>query len=331
MSDFTITIVGTGVIGASLGLSLKQKGDSLRLIGHDKDLTYAKEAAKMGAFDKSDWNLINACESADLIILAIPLSGIRATLEAIAPYLKQNVVITDTCSSKRPVLDWATELLPEHAHFVGGNPVVHATGAGYQNASADLFKGRLYCLTPAPSANEEAVQLLSNLISLLGAEPFFLDAAEHDGLITAIEYLPAALGVALIKTLSHQKSWRELRKLAGGVFERASFGAVGDPDAMSSGWLQNKETLIHWLDQYIAELSQLRALVSAGDESRETLAQRIDKAVVERVNWLKDYQTGDFRDPELASPRVETPGLLQQMVGFGRLRKRSSDSPKDKK
>jgi len=184
MSKFTITVIGTGVIGTSLGLALKQQDDPPYLIGHDKDLTAAKEAAKMGAFDKVEWNLINACEPADLIILAIPLNGVRATLEAVAPYLKQNAVISDTCPSKQAILNWTHQLLPEHIHFVGGNPVVHTAGSGYSKARANLFQGRIYCLTPASSAHEEAVQLLTGLVSLVGAEPFFLDPAEHDGLMT---------------------------------------------------------------------------------------------------------------------------------------------------
>ena len=69
MSNFTVTIVGTGVIGTSMGLALKQQGDSLYVVGHDKELGRGKEAAKMGAFDKVEWNLINACEAANLAYL----------------------------------------------------------------------------------------------------------------------------------------------------------------------------------------------------------------------------------------------------------------------
>ena len=96
MSNFTITIVGAGVIGTSLGLALKQGQDPPRLLVHDKALANANAAVKKGAFDKAEWNLVNACEKADLIFLAIPLDGIRPTLEAIAPYLKENCVISDT-------------------------------------------------------------------------------------------------------------------------------------------------------------------------------------------------------------------------------------------
>jgi prephenate dehydrogenase len=331
MSNFTITVVGTGVIGASIGLALKQHQDAPRLIAHDKVLANAKAAVKMGAFDKAEWNLINACEQADLIILAVPLSGIRPTLESIADYVKQEVVISDTSSSKKATLAWANELLPSHAHFIGGNPIVHPGGAGYEHASADLFRNRLYCLTPSPSANEEAVQLMVGILAMMGAEPFFLDAAEHDGLTTALEALPSLLSIALLQTVSEQHSWRELRKLAGHRFEQVSSGAVGDPDSLKDNFLQNSQTLGHWLDTYILHLRELRNLIVAGEESSEQLAQLLDKAIVTRLNWLADYQKGRFTDPELVSPEVERTGFINQMIGLGAFRKRKDDPPKNKK
>ena len=327
MGEFTITVVGTGVIGTSIGLALKKQKESFRLLAHDKELANARAAAKQGAFDKAEWNLVNACEQADLIVLAIPLNAIRPTLEAIGPYLKQGVVITDTCRNKAAPVTWAKELLPGHAHFVGGDPVVHPAGLGHEYAAADLFQGKLYCLTPASSASEEAIQLMVNFIALLGAEPFFLDAAEHDGLVTSAENLPRLLSVALLKTLSAQNSWREVRKLAGGLFEQASAGAAGDPDGIKDDFLQNQQALLHWLDLYMTHLFKLRELL-ASQTAGEELAQTIDEAVVTRLNWLDDYKQGKFIDPELASGKVENPGLLSQMVGFGGFRKRSSEGSK---
>jgi prephenate dehydrogenase len=327
MGEFTVTVVGTGVIGTSIGLALKKQKESFRLLAHDKELANARAAVKQGAFDKAEWNLVNACEQADLIVLAIPLSGIRPTLEAIGPYLKQGIVITDTCRNKAAPVAWARELLPEHAHFVGGDPVVHPAGLGYDHAAADLFQGKLYCLTPASSASEEAIQLMVNFIALLGAEPFFLDAAEHDGLVTSAENLPRLLSVALLNTLSAQSSWREVRKLAGGLFEQASAGAAGDPDAIKDDFLQNQQALLHWLDLYMTHLLKLRELL-VNQTAGEELAQKIDEAVVTRLNWLDDYKQGKFVDPELASNKVENPGLLSQMVGFGAFRKRSSEGSK---
>jgi prephenate dehydrogenase len=317
MSNFTITIIGTGVIGASMGLALKQNKDAPRLLGHDKELDQAKAAVKLGAFDKAEWNLINACEPADLIILAIPLSGIRPTLQAIAPYLKAGAVVSDTSRHKATVLTWATELLPSHVHFVGGDPLVQPAGLGQSHASANLFRSRLYCLTPAASADETAVQLLVSVVSLLGATPFFMDAEEHDGLAVAVDTLPSLLSVALLHTVASQSSWREMRKLAGHLFEQTSSGARGDPDSLKEGLLSQRETLLYWLDSYLAQLQQVRALLVEGEASSEALSHKLDQAIVERHNWLVDYQRGNFDDPELTPPSMERPSLMKQLIGFG--------------
>lgn len=317
MSNFTITIVGTGVIGTSLGLALSQEKDPPRLLAHDKELDRARAAVKLGAFDKAEWNLVNACEPADLIILAVPLGGIRPTLAAIAPYLKPGAVVSDTARSKAPILAWAAELLPPHAHFVGGDPLVQPAGSDQSHASASLFRSRLYCLTPAPNAEETAVQLMVGIIGMLGAKPFFLDAPEHDGLVAAVETLPSILGVALLQTVAGQPSWREMRKLAGGLFDQTSSGASGDPDSLKEALLAQRGTLVHWLDRYLAQLHELRALLIADDEANELLVQKLDQAIVERHNWLVDYRQGHFDDPEIAPAPIERPNLMRQLIGFG--------------
>ena len=162
------------------------------------------------------------------------------------------------------------------------------------------------------------MQTVVNLVGLLEAEPFFLDAAEHDGLITTIEPLPALLGVALLNTLINQPSWRESRKFAGQLFQQVSAGATGNPDALAEDWSANRANLRHWLERYIEQLQQVRHLLAAENET-EPLAQWIDKAVVERYNWQVDYDAGRFIDPELTLPKVEAPpGFMKRWIGLGR-------------
>lgn len=329
MSEFTVTVVGTGVIGTSIGLALKRGQNPPRLIAHDKDLAVAKEAVKKGAFDKAEWNLINACEPASMVVLAIPLNGIRPTLEAIGPYLQENAVVTDVCRSKVPVLAAVQAVLPAHIHFVGGDPIVNPAGSGSENGEAGLFQNRLYCLTPTASAHEESVQLLVDFVALLGGQPFFLDADEHDGLVAVTEYLPNLMSVALLNALSRQTSWREARKLAGHLFEQVSAGATGDPDGIKDGLLSNRDSIVAWLDQYMAELAQLRTILAETGVTAETglakeasaaekLAQTLDQAIVQRHNWKRDFEQHRFVDPELTPPEIDTPGLLQRWIGFGR-------------
>jgi hypothetical protein len=86
---------------------------------------------------------------------------------------------------------------------------------------------------------------------------------------------------------------------------------------LKNSLLGQRETLLHWLDSYQAQLQQLRVLLAEGETSAEALAQKLDRAIVERHNWLVDYQRGDFDDPELAPATIERPGLMKQLIGFG--------------
>jgi prephenate dehydrogenase len=308
-----ITIVGTGCIGTSIGLALRRTSQPLYIVGHDKESNHANAARRLQAVDKTDWNLINACEQADVVILAIPMSGLEETLRALAPYLKQGCIVADTATLKQPVMRWAQALLPKNVSFVGGNPVVVSDGTGPDAAHADLFRGKLYCITPAPDAHPDAVSLVSDLVALLGGQPYYVDASEHDGLIAAMEHLPQALGLALASSTMHTATWREMRKLAGGGFERISALVGENPDALSSLLLANQDNLVRWLDAYAASLSAVRDLVARGEH--EPLAQFIDQAVVARKQWIQDRRD---QYSEIKAPEVERTSMMRQLFIGGR-------------
>lgn len=311
-----ITIVGTGSIGTSIGLALRQSEEPLVIVGHDKDPGHAGTAKKLKAVDKTNWNLIGACEAADVVILAIPMPAIEDTLKALAPHLKKGCVVTDTASLKEQVVRWAEELLPETVNFVGGNPVVISAGAGPDAADSDLFRNSLYCITPASNVHPDAVSLVSGLVALLGGQPYYLDPAEHDGLMAGVEHLPQALALALAQGTMEGASWREMCKLAGGSFERIVALVGEDPDAFSSVLLANRTNLVRWLDSYAVAVKEVRELIAQGEH--EALAQTVDKAVVARREWHQDRQAGFT---EIRPAEVERPGFLRQMfLGGGRRR-----------
>jgi prephenate dehydrogenase len=310
-----ISIVGTGSIGTSIGLALHQSEEPLLVVGHDKDPRHAGTAKKMNAVDRTDWNLIGACDKADVVILAIPMNGIEDTLRALAPNLKPGCVVTDTASLKGQVVQWAQELLPESVNFVGGNPVVVSTGTGPDVADASLFRDSLYCITPASNVHPDAVSLVTSLVALLGGQPYYLDPAEHDGLVAGVEHLPQALALALAQSTMQEPVWREMRKLAGGSFERITALIGDDPDALSSLLLANRDNLLRWLDAYAGALKEVRELVADGHH--EPLAQVIDQGVVARREWHQDQRDGFA---EIKSADVERSSFLRQMFLGGKRR-----------
>jgi prephenate dehydrogenase len=307
-----ITVVGLGLIGGSIGLALRQSDAASSIVGHDKEREASVQAKKMGAVDRTDWNLISACEESDLVVLATPLSAIEPTLKAIAPYLKAGCVVLDTAPVKQPVMAWAAEILPDTVYFVGGDPIVGTASGpqgGLATARADLFQNSLFCLVPSAGAQEHAIQMCANLATVLGAKPMFIDAAEHDGLLAAVDHLPAVVALALLETAVDQPTWRELRKVAGSSFEIATRPALSDAAYLAAS---NRENLVRWIDTFSASLASIRQALL--DDEEQDLLERFGTALEERSKWQRDRAVGDWEE----GPRQELPkrpGLLESLLG----------------
>ncbi|MFQ6058246.1 MAG: prephenate dehydrogenase [Anaerolineae bacterium] len=302
MAKPRITIVGLGLIGGSLGLALQKVKTDFEIVGHDIDYTIAGRAQKLGAIDRADWNLISACEGADLIFIATPLMAIKDTLTAIAPYLKPGCIVTDTATIKGQVLQWAEEILPHTVSFIGGDPVVGKEGTGLDAAAADLFAGALYCLVPLSGAEPEAVGLLSNLVSLIGARPYFVDAAEHDGLMAGVGHLPFILSTALLSATSRSTAWREMRRIAGYPFREATHLASDDPLTYRDICLANRQGIVRWIDACLESLKEVRELVAA--EDREGLESLFTEMLTARGKWLRGVE----EEPSEARRALEEAG-----------------------
>lgn len=328
MTRPTIAIVGLGLVGTSIGLALRQaKQDELDLIGHDKDFGRARDVRKLGAVNKLDWNLVGACEKADMVIIATPLEGVRETLEATANHLKEGCVVMDTASLKGSVMGWAEAYLPDSVSFIGTNPIIFPDGRGAEAATPDLFREALWCTFPAANATPEAVKMVSDLIQLLGARTYFLDALEHDGLVAGMEHLPFVLSAALLRMTFGAATWRELRRVAGRAYESTTLLPSNDAGFYRDLVLHNRDNVLRWLGLYVDELLSFRELVAAGEA--EALFGAFDKAIDARILWLEQRKEGY---PEAVGEEVELPTMssfLDNFLGFGALRRPKKEKDKD--
>jgi prephenate dehydrogenase len=325
-----VSIVGLGLIGSSIGLGLKRwstkngKRESvLEVAGFDISLDVQNYAKKLKAVDRTEWNLAHAVARADVIIIATPVTAVREVFEVIADQGKQGVVVTDTCSTKSDVLQWANELLPDHIHFVGGHPMAGDT-RGVEGANADLFKSATWCICPTVGAGDEAVQTVLGLVSALEAESLFIDPHEHDGYVGGISHLPFMLSVAMTQVVSHDSLWRDMRKLSSTGFRDASRLAAGSPEMYRGICATNRENVVRWVDATISELQHMRDLVSTGsEETLETLEKVFNEARDARAEWVTAERSGgglvQDTDNELSSMGV---GEQMQQMFFGNLFRR---------
>ena len=307
-----VTIVGLGLIGSSIGLGLRRWASNegkraavLEVTGFDLDLDHQNYSKKLKAVDRTEWDLTKAVRDADLVVLAVPPLAVRDVFESITPHVKQNVVITDTTSTKVQVMEWARDLLPPTAHFVGGHPMA-GKSQSIEGAEADLFKDATWCIVPSVQADEAAVQTVLGMVSALGAEPMFVDAHEHDSFVGGISHLPFVLSIALMRTVSADPAWRDMKFLTAGGFRDASRLAAGSPEMHRDITATNREAVTRWIDTCIDELQHIRSLVHANtQEADETLLARFREARDARADWA----TAERREGQLVQ---DTAGELSK-------------------
>jgi len=319
-----ITIVGLGQIGTSIGLALAGQTDTIRRIGHDKDLSIARKAQQLGAIDKVEINLPKSIHESDLVLLALPIDEIKETLSLIAKDLKEHAVVLDTGAVKKVIAQWAEEFLPEERFYVGLTPVInpaylHDAQSGIDAAQKDLFKGGLMAIAAPPSTSAEAVKLAADLTRLLGAMPFFVDPNEMDGLMAATHWLPQFLAAALVHATIDQPGWLEGRKVAGRAYAEVSgpIDHLGDASALKSAAFYTSDNIVRVIDDAIASLMVIRRDIQEHNE--EALGDYLQKAREGRQKWWIDRQRGEWLAEDLGIAQIpEKPGILERLLGIHR-------------
>jgi len=279
-----VTIVGLGMVGTSLGLALKAASSGIAVMGHDPEGQRVSRAKKLGAIDKSHWNLISACESADLILLDLGLETIEGALRALRDNLRERAVIIDLAPVKRPVMAWAESILPERAQFVGGHVVCSRQIPGQTEPSAELVRGATFYLVAPERAAPWALEMASNLALAVGAKPLYIDAAEHDGLVAATFGLPLLDALALVETIKGGAGWQERAQSIGGEFAAFANMLINMPEAAAELMVANADNLLHWVDAYGAKVAELRQAISTKDQ--QTLRAMFAEAQKTCVEWL---------------------------------------------
>ena len=326
-----IAIIGTGLIGTSLGLAIKKtEPKGVEVVGSDIKRGNANRAESMGAIDRASSGLAGAVDGASIVILATPVSVMGEIMEAIGSRLIEGCLVTDTGASKQVVLDWAELHLPSHVNFVGGHPLVTKDASGPEAADVALFQDKPYCVIPGREAHEDSVRVITGMLGAIGAKPYFMDISEHDSFASAVNHLPLLLSVALVSCASKSPSWEDIAQMASSRFGRVSSLASGDPVSYREITLSENENVVHWIDAFIRELYEMRQALTGSEEDKvEALEKTFSQAIEARNRWL----TNSVRRTE-TSQRPSIPTYSEFFLGTAaakRLGRATSDKDTRKK
>ncbi len=286
-STVLVTIIGLGLIGGSIGLGLRQgKKPRWEVVGYSRRHETIASAMSLGAIERGETNIRDAVKQAEFVVIATPVLAIKEVFSEIAAYLPSGCVVTDTASTKAQVMKWAREILPSIVDFIGGHPMAGREAYGIQAAKAGLFRKCTYCLTPSENTSPKSIAAVTRMVKKLGAEPFFIDAEEHDNLVAAISHLPMLLSAALVSLTTKNPSWLKMSKLAASGYHDLTRLASGNPEVNSHICLTNQEAIVNWIDKFSQELDSYRQLVAKGDRRLEQALADANKA---REEWLSNY------------------------------------------
>ncbi|HER24775.1 MAG TPA: prephenate dehydrogenase [Candidatus Atribacteria bacterium] len=254
-SDFNIhmiSIIGVGLIGGSLGLALKKKKPNFKIMGIDKPGIIDRALAR-GAIDEGAINLEEGLKKADVVILSTPVKTILDLLTQINPFLKRGCLVTDTGSTKRQVVEKATEVLSKDVFFIGGHPMAGSEKYSIEEANSQLFNDKTYILTPTNKNNLIAQKRMFLLIKTIGAKKLILDPQEHDKIIAAISHLPQILAVSLtnmISKLIQEENDQHYFKVIGGGFKDMTRIASSPYKMWEDICQTNKENILSSIQEF---------------------------------------------------------------------------------
>ena len=283
LADCRVAIVGLGLMGASLAMDLMQNNLCREVRGVARRTTTVLDAFFARAVDLATNDVHTGVMGADIVILATPVRTIVDQINEIAPTLWPGTIVMDMGSTKGEICA-ELDKLPSHIQPIGGHPMTGKETAGFDAAEPNLYRNATWVLTPMTRTTSDTVALSLELVEAVGARPVVLPPARHDNLVAAISHLPFLAASALVHTVQATgKDDPKVWELAAGGFRDTSRVAASDTRMFMDILMTNQPAVLAQLDNYIGQLTELRALLENDDEAGLAAKLAISQAI--RANW----------------------------------------------
>jgi prephenate dehydrogenase len=276
----SVALVGTGLIGGSIGLALRRAG--VTVCGFDRDRARAAAALDAGAVDQLAPDLAGAVADADLTVVAVPVGHVAdVVVEALDAGAR---LVTDVGSVKAPVVAAVEASRPDAApRYVGGHPMAGSEQEGLAGASPDLFVGATWVLTPTGRTDPAVFAEVRSWVSDLGAEVIAVAPELHDALVAVVSHVPQLAASTLMNVANRGgDDHAVLLRLAAGGFRDMTRIASGHPGIWPDICAENRDAIVGTLDDYLDELARVRRIVADGD--RDALLALLADARAARRN-----------------------------------------------
>ncbi len=269
-----IAVIGIGLIGGSMALSLKGKGFVQNVIGVDNNEVHIKQALSLGLIDDS-MNLLEAIDAADIILLATPIGATEKLLPIILDRVVKQTVF-DVGSTKKSICNAVADH-PNRKRFVATHPMWGTENSGPTAAVNDGFKNKATVICGKKDSDKDAAELVEKIYAILEMHLLYMNAADHDMHVAYISHISHITSFALANTvLEKEKEEDAIFELASGGFESTVRLAKSNSAMWVPIFMQNRENVLDVLNEHIAQLRKFKSCLEK--ENYEYLQELIEKA-----------------------------------------------------
>ncbi|HUG67655.1 MAG TPA: prephenate dehydrogenase/arogenate dehydrogenase family protein [Pirellulaceae bacterium] len=277
----SVTIIGVGLIGASIGLALRERELARAVVGVGRRTSTLRQARQRGAVTSTTTDLARGVRDSQLILVCTPVESIATFVLEAAANCPVGSIITDAGSTKVEIVgavDAALKSSSNQAAFVGSHPMAGSEKTGPLHAQADLFEGRVAVVTPSKQTKNEAVEQVDRFWQLLGSKVVHMSPQDHDRSVAAISHMPHLVASALAAATPAE----DLPLASTGWLDTTRI-ASGDPDLWRQILVENRSGVLKSLDKFEKVLAAFRhalerdqqekllQLLEAGKQRRDSL------------------------------------------------------------
>ena len=262
-----VTIIGVGLLGASLAKACKGRGLVDEITGYGRNCENLRKAKDLKIIDHYSGDLSEAVSDADLVVLCTPVSTIVPLIQSLVSQVQPGTIITDVGSVKESVVHRADKLIPEGIFFVGSHPIAGGENSGLESSTASLYQDAKCIVTPTEKTDTTALKKISALWNALGMNVISLSAEEHDFIFGAVSHLPHIVAYALMNTLGGLKTTNnlEVTGFSGAGLRDITRIASSDPVMWRDICLSNRNHSLSLINRFQNKLEEIRNTIERGD------------------------------------------------------------------
>jgi prephenate dehydrogenase len=259
----TVTIVGVGLIGGSIGLALRARALASRVVGLGRDRERLARAQARGAVDDFSTDYEVALAGSSIVVVCTPVDCIAEDVARAARIVGPETLITDAGSTKQGIIERVVEDPESRVRYVGAHPIAGSERSGVDAARVDLFDGSVCVLTPVRSTEHRRTELAHAFWESLGCQVVSMTPMAHDEALAQMSHLPHVVAATLARSAP-------VASLAfgGGAFRDMTRVAAADPALWVSILLENRNAVLQSLDRFRLSLDEFRDLLHQADSER---------------------------------------------------------------